>query len=95
MYNLSKDYDKLFKFICEGNIAVGFVDYKHLDFCMRDVCGIRRDKENYITIGVRGYSYGSIYPFCIEDSGKTEKEYFVWLCNVCNLEFVMPTESKD
>jgi hypothetical protein len=89
-YNLSKDYCKLFEIICKGQIAVGFVDYKHLDFCMKDVCQIRRDKENYISIGVRGYGYGSMYPFCLKDSGKTEKEYFIWLCEVCNLEWVLP-----
>lgn len=95
MYNLSRDYEKLFELICAGKIAVGFVDYGHVVTSTRDVCKIERAEENNIFIYVRGHGYGSVYPFSIEDSGMAEKEYFIFLCKSCNLEFIMPTESKD
>ena len=95
MYNLSRDYEKLFELICAGKIAVGFVDYKWSgDEVLRDVCKIERTKENNIFIYARGHGYGSVYPFSIEDSGIKEKEYFILMCKSCNLEFIMPTESE-
>jgi len=95
MYNLSRDYEKLFELICAGKIAVGFVDYQWSgDEVLKDVCSINRFQENRINISVRGMSYGSVYPFMLEDFNKTEKELFIGLCRSCNLEFIMPTESE-
>lgn len=97
MYNLSKDYKKLFKFICQKKIAVGFVDYKvrGIDKTFRDVVKIKRDKTNYISIGVRGVCYGSISHYDLSDTGKTEEKLFIELCKDCKLKWVLPTESKD
>lgn len=89
-YNLSRDYKKLYNIICSGKIAVGFVDYdwnRNKDI-VRDVCAIKKPTENYISIGVRGVCYASVYEFELKNSGKTEDEYFIDLCKSINLEFV-------
>lgn len=89
MYSLSTDYAELFRLICAGHIAVGFVDYRFNpgdEPPMRDVVQIRRDGEFSILIGARGISYGSIYPF--QSRHGSEREVFIATCQAINLAFI-------
>lgn len=98
MYKLSTDYEQLFRMICEGHIAVGFVDYKfdrgnQAEPPMRDVVQIKRQGEGDIFIGARGISYGSIYPFECQD--QAEQNLFVRTCRAINLAFVPSAPSEE
>lgn len=90
-YALSKDFDKLYDLICEGNTVVGFVDYKfQLDGkVFRDVCKITRYKENNINIGARGMRYGSVDDFDLYLDTHTERSVFISVCIYCNLEWII------
>jgi hypothetical protein len=90
MYKLSKDYNLLFHFICNGGVAAGFVDYNFSGnpFIHRDICMIKRSKPYDIYIGVRGMSYGTVYPF-MENEGE-EEDLFIKHCSGCNLEWIEP-----
>ena len=90
-YPLSTDYEELFNRISEGDKVAAFVDYKfdrEDAHTFRDVCEVRRDGPYRITIGVRGMSYGSIYPF--NEEGGPEKEMFIRHCASMNLGWVKP-----
>lgn len=89
-YNLSKDYEFLYDFICSGKVAVGFVDYETGRSVNRDVCKIKKIKTNEIFASVRGCCYFSIDKYELEDSGKNEKELFIEMCKMNNLEFIIP-----
>ena len=88
MYQFSTDYNELYRLICAGHIAVGFVDYR---FCagdepMRDVVQIKRHGEGLISVGARGISYGSVHPF--ECENRPEKDVFISYCRSYNLAFI-------
>lgn len=91
MYDLSKDYEKLYELICDGNRVVAFVDYSFHGGevnkrVMRDVCLVEKRKDNRIVGFVRGICY-----FEIEDwqtPSLDEKECFLVDCKQCNLEFI-------
>lgn len=95
MYQLSNDYDRLYELVCQGNEAVGFVDFKLSDDTrvMRDVCGIKRRGEYQICFGVRGTGYASVHPFMREDG--SEKDVFVGACKSINLEWIETTGNTD
>jgi hypothetical protein len=91
MYKLSKDYEKLFSLLLNGNEAVGFVDYKWNDTdadVMRDVCKIVREKPYNIQMFVRGMGYWGLYAFH-KDRGE-EKNLFINGCTHINLEWIEP-----
>lgn len=79
MYNLSRDYDKLYELVCKGIIAAGFVDYQEC----RDICQIRKTKFNSINFGVRGHSYSEID---LDDG----KDRFMKPCERLDLEWIAP-----
>lgn len=83
-YKLSKDYDRLYDFICTGKVAVGFVDYKFtsIEKVYRDVCKIRQNTSYGISVSVRGCCYFEI------KQRENRKELFVELCEADNLEFI-------
>lgn len=84
----------LFDLICEGQIIVGFVDYKWSDKRIsRDVCKIIRHEENRISIGSRGMGYGSVDPWEIDVGCDSEKDYFVSVCKAINLEWIIPFQN--
>ena len=87
MYKISRDYENLFELICKGFIVAAFVDYKFSDGQLaRDICKIQRLEEWRIMIGVRGMSYGDIYPFDADHG--TELEVFKRNCERMNLEWI-------
>jgi len=90
MYNLSKDYEELYKMLCKNNtVVVGFVDYNFQNSTAppsRDVCKIRRFKEYDISFGARGIGYGSVSDYF--KATKTEKEVFLEECKMLNLEYI-------
>ena len=89
IYNLSKDYERLYGLICDGHVAVGFVDYKwgrdRDNKPLRDVVKIVRRRLYDIFIGVRGCCYGDV----LSASGD-EKTAFIQVCESLNLEWVEP-----
>lgn len=89
MYKLSKDYEKLFQLICEGHIAAGFADYARSydqENKCRDICSIQRNQSFNIVMGVRGMTYGFVYPFMAEEG--SELELFCKECNAIRLEWI-------
>lgn len=89
MYNLSKDYDRLFDLLLEGQEVVGFVDYDcGTGRVWRDVCSIRRIEEYRIIACCRGITYVSVDPWLKEDSALSERELFCGMCRDANLEWV-------
>lgn len=94
-YTFLKDYEKLYRFICDGGIAVGFCSYTRMnnegvfELIGRDVCKIERRKEFDINIGVRGISYAGIMPF-EKKHGISEYEMFRRDCLNVDLEFIDP-----
>jgi len=96
MYNLSRDYKKLFDLICEGKVAAAFVDYRFREaegYVHRDVCLVKRHGPFQINISARGISYGDIYPFMEKDG--TEEEVFKRSCGWVNLEWIDPDLSPQ
>lgn len=83
-YDLSKDYELLFKLICEGYRIPCWIDYdwSHDGDIARDICYCRRFEEWHISLSARGIGYFSIYPFLQENCTHTEKEMFVQLCTM-------------
>jgi hypothetical protein len=91
-YSLSKDYKRLYELLCAGHTIVGFVDYdRHGDNVepIRDVVKIVRRREFDIMIGVRGCSYGDVFPYMKKTL--SELEVLVSVCTVNNLEWVSGT----
>lgn len=95
MYNLSRNYKKLFDLVCEGKVAAAFVDYSFRQdgANFRDVCLVKRHKPFDINICARGISYGDIYPF-MENDG-TEEEVFKRSCGSVNLEWIDPDQPSQ
>ena len=89
MYQLSKDYEKLYQLICAKKRVVAFVDYQfrgNNSRVMRDVCLVERRKDNSIVGFVRGIGYFEVYDWqtpCLD-----EKECFIVDCKHVNLEFI-------
>lgn len=92
-YRLSKDYVALFNFICSGNIAAGFVHPKHNQFSDGDIVGVIRIAPWSIHVGVRGYSFFSIFDFQ-SDCGISEEETFVNGCEWIGLEWIDGVENE-
>ena len=89
MYKLSRNYKKLFQMICDGHVVPAFVDYDiDDDSVCRDICKVERLDPYDIFIGVRGHSYGTIYPF-MERHG-AEENVFIRRCESVNLEWIEP-----
>ncbi len=90
MYNLSKDYELLYKKICEGHEAFCLVNYDLRDGKepLRDPAKVRRFGEYDIQVGARGIGYGDVRTFH-KDRG-TEQELFIKECQRMNLEWVLP-----
>lgn len=92
IYNLSRDYVKLFRLICEGHRIAAWAD----TFSMRDdegnpfrdICEVRRYGVYEIMISARGTGYGNVWPF-MEEEG-VEEDVFVKVCKCCNLEWIDP-----
>jgi hypothetical protein len=90
MYNLSKDYERLYELICDGNRVVAFVDYKFSgsEHVMRDVCLVEKRKDNRIVGFSRGICYLEVNDW--QTPSLDEKECFIVDCKHVNLEFVAP-----
>ena len=88
-YNLSKNYEQLYKLICEGLVAACFVDYSYSgdDIPSRDIAKCRKYDER-ISVGVRGCEYGSVSRYDQLRTGETEKELFIKECERMNLEWI-------
>ncbi|ARM86124.1 hypothetical protein [Marinobacter salarius] len=93
IYNLSKDYGKLFRLICEGQRIAAWSDTFRMKDAegnpYRDICEVRRSGEYEIIISARGTGYGNVWPF-MKDEG-TEEDVFVKVCKGCNLEWIDPS----
>jgi len=86
-YNLSKDYNRLFELIIQGEIIAAFVDYEWSGGeILRDLCKVQRHEPYQIRIGVRGMSYGGLEGFNEEDGD--EKQLFMARCKALNLEWI-------
>ena len=91
MYELSKDYEELYKLICDGNRVAAFVDYSFRGSetnkrVMRDICLVEKRKDNRIVGFVRGICYFEIEDWqtpCLD-----EKQCFIVDCKHVNLEFI-------
>lgn len=90
LYNLSRDYQKLYQLICDGHTAAGFVDFCFMgdEHIYRDICQIKKEEPYRIFISCRGTLYGGIYPF-MSDKG-AEEELFIRDCEGANLEWIEP-----
>ena len=94
MYNLSRDYERLYNTLCAGSVAAGFVDYKwnpnnEHEKPMRDIVEIERRSEWNINLGCRGKSYGYVLSR-LNDEPKSELECFAVVCKSLNLEWIDP-----
>jgi len=87
MYELSKDYNKLYELICDGQIVAGFVDYDGCDEIQRDIAMILRHKEFDISILVRGTTYASVWGY-ERKTRISEQELFIRACQRTNLEWI-------
>jgi len=92
-YKFSKDYDKLYDIICQGNEIVSFVDYKSkIDntlFICRDVCTVRRLNKYNFQFSARGIGYGGLYGSYNETDGD-EKQMFIAICHNLNVDWIEP-----
>jgi hypothetical protein len=88
MYQLSKDYERLFTYVCAGHIALGFVDYEFgkSGAPLRDAVKIQRRKPYEIYVGARGIQYGGLNGYEQEDGA--EIAVFSDECKRMNLEWV-------
>jgi len=97
VYQFSTDYEDLFRLLCSGEIAVGFVDYRFDHNTenppMRDVVKIERHGPGQIFIGARGVAYGSINPFMCK--GQEEVAVFAGICSTINLAWVPAQVTHD
>ena len=84
MYTLSKDYGKLFDYLCAGNVAVGWVDCSNV----RDVVKIQRRKAFDVYIGVRGVCYTDLGAHD-QEKGE-ERDVFAMRCAAVGLEWIEP-----
>lgn len=95
LYNLSSDWHRLFKLLCEGHLVAAFVDNPQMKKAdgkpQRDICQILRRREYDIQLSVRGTGYGGIWPFMEEEGA--EEDLFVTLCQSCNLAWIDPEPS--
>ncbi len=90
-YNLSNNYELLYKNICDGNEVACFVDYQFRGLenkypPSRDICVVKRRKEYDIDFLVRGMSYGSVSDYWKDKN--TEKEVFLSECERMNIEWI-------
>jgi len=96
IYKLSKDYEELYRLICEGHIIVCFIDYKFStqdedEKPYRDVCKVEKSVQwKRIEFGVRGICYGGIYDFMLKEH--TEWKWFESLCKNMKVEYIIPTK---
>ncbi|MDC9611662.1 hypothetical protein [Pseudoalteromonas sp. GABNS16H] len=92
LYNLSRDYAKLFHLICEGHRIAAWSDTFSMKDAegnpYRDICEVRRSGDYEIMISARGTGYGNVWPFMQEEG--TEEEVFSKVCKGCNLEWIDP-----
>lgn len=96
-YKLSKDYQKLFKLLCEGYELAGFVDYDSMrdgKNILRDIVKIKRLSEWEIMFSVRGCQYGGVDKWHgdqMKIAGhkvSSELEAFKIAATMCKLEFI-------
>jgi hypothetical protein len=92
IYNLSKDYERLYNIICAGQVAAAFVDYsfngkggKHV---FKDLCAVKKRGLWDIDFYVRGTSYDSVSDLWSHLG--SEKDVFILCCEGLNLEFIPP-----
>jgi len=88
-YSVSKDYNRLFDLITQGETIAAFVDFrfdKTMPRPMRDLCKVQRHGPYKIRIGVRGIAYGGLEGFNRKDGD--EKELFAGQCKALNLEWI-------
>jgi len=88
MYQLSRDYEELYRLLCMGKMVVGIVDYNPLDGLVpsRDVCRITRPADFSIFMRARGIEYFGLYPFM--DRYGEEKPQFLAACRELRLEWI-------
>lgn len=90
-YNFSRDYVQLHELLCDGFIAVGFVNYSFNGSeaaISRDVCKIRRFDAYDIQFGARGIGYGGVSDY-LKDT-KTELDIFIEECERMELDWINP-----
>jgi hypothetical protein len=91
-YNLSKDYERLFALICQGERVPAWANtYSMFDengTPYRDICEVRRTQPYEILIGCRGTSYGNVWPFMRSEG--PELDLFSRACRSCDLTWVDP-----
>lgn len=96
IYNLSRDYSRLYDLLCEGEEVVCFVAYKvkltRTTILRRDVCRAKRLGEFHIDINVRGRGYGGIFP--VDNESDSELKLLRRECTRLNLEWIDP-EPKE
>lgn len=87
-YNLSKDYDLLYKLLCDGHVIACFVDfaYRGDPKRYRDICKAKRWHEYEMQFQSRGMTYGSVDRWQ-KDKG-SEKDLMIEECKRMNLEFI-------
>lgn len=93
-YTMSRDYEALYKHLCDGHDVFGLVDYEGFTQTVRDVVHIRRHGPWDISIGARGITYGEVRRYHSENY-ETEFDAFVAQCSRANLEWVVPPASND
>ena len=89
MYDLSKDYKKLYGLVCEGKRVAAFVDYKFpsaREHVMRDLCLVEKRKGNRIVGFSRGICYLEVEDW--QTPSLDEQECFIVDCERLNLEFI-------
>jgi hypothetical protein len=89
VYQLSKDYEKLFELICNGEVIAAFVDnsFRSGEHVSRDICSVKMNQRFDIDIGVRGVCYGCVYG---KDTKEEGKEDFIFDCKKLNLGWISP-----
>lgn len=85
----SKDYEELYKAICEKKrvVCLAIYEYSADGEQIKDPCYCTREKKFSIEFRSRGIVYGSIKD--IHKKEGTEKEVFFKLCSKLSIEYIV------
>lgn len=92
MYQLSKDYERLYSFIEGGHVPIAFVDYRFRGDILpaRDVCKVKRSDDGSINFISRGHGYGGVDVWLVEKYNEEMKTEFIKECQQLNVEWILP-----